>query len=395
MTDAAWLKSVNSKREHEGRFDLLWNNGPACDSSIAQSQQPTTHMSHSRSSSSSMTSSSSHSQPERFDYSSGRWSPKERFWVAHQPFLLSRGYRLRPRYDPNWIPSWEQSGDPIDKTHCEDSIYNVKCILMDATRISDNCQAVIKLVEPWTDEIPVARYLSSQTASSDPRNHSVPVLDVILSPSDDDLAFLVMPLLLDFERFPFRRVGEVTEAFQQFLEGLEFMHEHNIAHRDACYFNLMLDASNIVPNGFHFIRRATEDGVKPIKELERWSVRPVKYYFIDFELSTKYPAGATHVMDVGFLGQDKSVPEMSLTVPYNPFKVDVYQLGNVFLGIVDKYDDLEQFRPLCLAMTEQDPALRPSAAAALQQFEAVVRSLTTADLERRIWFRHLDPIWRF
>jgi len=31
----------------------------------------------------------------------------EYFWVDHQPFLLSCGYRLRPRYDPTWVPSWK------------------------------------------------------------------------------------------------------------------------------------------------------------------------------------------------------------------------------------------------------------------------------------------------
>lgn len=47
----------------------------------------------------------------------GDW---EHFWVDLQPFLFSRGYRLRPRYDPDWIPSWHTSKKwPHD---CEDSI---------------------------------------------------------------------------------------------------------------------------------------------------------------------------------------------------------------------------------------------------------------------------------
>jgi hypothetical protein len=33
-------------------------------------------------------------------------SAKELFWVNLQPFLLSRGYRLRERYHPDWKPSW-------------------------------------------------------------------------------------------------------------------------------------------------------------------------------------------------------------------------------------------------------------------------------------------------
>ncbi len=34
----------------------------------------------------------------------------EMSWVAIQPFLESQGYRLRPRFHPNWTPSWIQQG---------------------------------------------------------------------------------------------------------------------------------------------------------------------------------------------------------------------------------------------------------------------------------------------
>lgn len=47
---------------------------------------------------------------------------REHFWVDHQPFLLSRGYQLRPRYDPGWIPSWELYKRP--KNDCPDRIPN-------------------------------------------------------------------------------------------------------------------------------------------------------------------------------------------------------------------------------------------------------------------------------
>jgi hypothetical protein len=34
----------------------------------------------------------------------------EIFWRDHQPWLLERGYKLRPRYQPSWEPSWKKSG---------------------------------------------------------------------------------------------------------------------------------------------------------------------------------------------------------------------------------------------------------------------------------------------
>ena len=42
----------------------------------------------------------------------------ELWWRDHYRDLESRGYRLRPRYSPDWQPSWKQSG--IDFFRVED-----------------------------------------------------------------------------------------------------------------------------------------------------------------------------------------------------------------------------------------------------------------------------------
>ena len=64
----------------------------------------------------------------------------------------------------------------------------------------------------------------------------------------------------------------------------------------------------------------------------RWSVRPNRYYVIDFGMSKKFDQ-REGVQVLGVLGQDRSVPEMSNTVPYDPFPMDVYQLGSMLLRI--------------------------------------------------------------
>ncbi|KAJ7139329.1 hypothetical protein C8R44DRAFT_547735, partial [Mycena epipterygia] len=105
--------------------------------------------------------------------------------------------------------------------------------------------------------------------------------------------------------------------------------------------------------------------------------RPIAYYVIDFGLSQEYhdilPQNVTAVRRYG---QDKTVPELSDTVPYNPFKVDIYmiyQLGNVIYesdrGNCDqntKYEGLELFRELAEAMTMPDPRQRPTASGCLE-----------------------------
>ena len=35
---------------------------------------------------------------------------RELWWRDHYQVLEGRGYRLRPRYRPDWVPSWKKSG---------------------------------------------------------------------------------------------------------------------------------------------------------------------------------------------------------------------------------------------------------------------------------------------
>ena len=37
----------------------------------------------------------------------------EMFWVEQQSWLKERGYNLRPRYQPDWVPSWKK---PVETT---------------------------------------------------------------------------------------------------------------------------------------------------------------------------------------------------------------------------------------------------------------------------------------
>ncbi|KAF8955334.1 hypothetical protein BDZ97DRAFT_295935 [Flammula alnicola] len=281
----------------------------------------------------------------------------EEFWVDMQPFLLQRGYKLRPRYDPMWKPSWKRLGQfGVSFMDREDGVMNKERNLIDAIRISDGLKVVLKAVETDSEEIPILLYLNSERA--DTRNKTVPLLDVIMIPQTDDTAMIVMPILLQFSTLPFRYVGEVCEAFHEFLQGLVFLHEHNIAHMDACFYNLMMDPRNVIPNGFHFADWSSEDGTRKgnkIQWVERRSVAPVNYHFIDFGLSWKFSPYDDDMLAIGKVGQDRTVPEMSDESFYDPFKTDVYQLGNVLLSICKNYEGLTVFEPLGASMTCRIP----------------------------------------
>ena len=50
-------------------------------------------------------------------------SPSERFWQQRLQYLQQHGYLLRPRYSPDWKPSW--LGTSVDPSFCEDSIVSI------------------------------------------------------------------------------------------------------------------------------------------------------------------------------------------------------------------------------------------------------------------------------
>ncbi|KAJ7037422.1 kinase-like domain-containing protein [Mycena alexandri] len=310
----------------------------------------------------------------------------ELFWIELQPFLLSRGYLLRPRFRPGWVPPWTLpgAGRPLEY---EDVIHEARPNVLDAVRVSDGTKVVLKRVRTWTSEIPLGVYFNRDL--EDPHNHTYRLLDIIPLANDDDFALIVMPFLRGFGSPIFRSVDEVAEAMRQFLQGIEYMHRHNVAHRDACELNLMMDATNVIPQGFHFSRPWTRDGVDyGIEWRARSSVLPVDYFIVDFGLSEYFPEGPQHARAVGKFGQDKTVPELSATVPYNPFKVDIYQLGNVFSDLNKKYPPLaDHFGTFAALMTRPNPEERPTAGQALSTFEAIYSSLSPADLAERLYLR--------
>ncbi|RDB27847.1 hypothetical protein Hypma_002134 [Hypsizygus marmoreus] len=322
----------------------------------------------------------------------GKLRGNELLWVSLQPFLLSHGYRLRPRYHPDWIPSWRGVKDFQGLHKYEDANGLVTPSLIDAVCVDNGRKVVIKRVKASSEEISIVQYLSSGPPSTDPRNRTVPILDILVSPNDKTQALIVMAQLLEFFYLPFRHVGEVAEAFRQYIQGLELMHEHNIAHRDACRYNLMMDVSQLIPKGVYYNDWESPDGVNyGVEWHERASVKSLQYYFIDFGLSHRYPPGLKNVRVTGFCGQDRSVPERSLTVPYDPFKTDVYQLGNVLLRLIQEYEGLDSLFALGNAMTSKNPNDRPSPTEALKMIDLLDRKT----LRRRVWRQGTTSSHRF
>ena len=92
-----------------------------------------------------------------------------------------------------------------------------------------------------------------------------------------------------------------------------------------------MEASGILPHGFHpTLRYLQPDARHRARPRSRFGApKPVKYYYIDFGISIYSPSGAPKEV-VGADGIDSDVPELSSTIPYDAFKVDVFILGNLF-----------------------------------------------------------------
>ena len=92
---------------------------------------------------------------------------------------------------------------------------------MDATRIRDRKQVMLKKVLPeeGPHELSIIRYFSSNELRDDPRNHCVPLLDLIDTVDTKlDRRLMVMPLLRPFNHPRFQTFGEFVAFFMQICE---------------------------------------------------------------------------------------------------------------------------------------------------------------------------------
>ncbi|KAI0740795.1 kinase-like protein [Earliella scabrosa] len=285
-------------------------------------------------------------------------SPAERFWEERYLHLQRNGYLLRPRYSPSWKPSW--LGTALSPLSCEDSIiiftHRQSWGIIDARQLRDGALVAIKTVEKHSGEIEIAQFL---TSIHDSRNHCVPVLHVLADPIDLKRSLLVMPFLRDYNSPELGTIGDVIDFVDQTLEGLAFMHRHRVAHRDISVPNIMMDARPLYPKGYHPVQQDfTPDSLYPVTPLSR-AHNPVRYYYIDFGLSTHFPPGTSPYV-VGDIGRDRDVPELSDDVPYDAFKVDIYSLGNVYdQEFQQKYKNVGFLYSLIDMMKQEDPRKRP------------------------------------
>ncbi|KAG8740316.1 hypothetical protein FRC10_004498 [Ceratobasidium sp. 414] len=249
-------------------------------------------------------------------------SDAEKRWVSFQPYLLSKGYQLRPRYRPDWVPSWKTTG--ANPYNCEDSANSLPLRILDATRVKDQLQVVIKMSAPsdvdreGEQELPIIQHFSSPPYRDEPTNHVVPCLDSFPMPGIEGGTFFVMPLLSQYANPPFFDLSEVRDFLLQVFE---------VRSNDIASANIMMDKRPLYDEPFHpYYQHLSLDGKRPVWPKHLRSRMAVRYYFIDFGYAAWFRDPGSPRTLVGTRARE-AVPEQTSGNPYDPFKGDIYQLG--------------------------------------------------------------------
>lgn len=108
---------------------------------------------------------------------------------------------------------------------------------------------VLKTVDTarFPDEIDTMKFLAEEPLGSDPDNRSVHPIDVLIHPTEENLAILVLPLLRAFHDPGFDTIGEALDFILQFfkvsrscqrscnrmkssIQAIAFLHKNRVSH---------------------------------------------------------------------------------------------------------------------------------------------------------------------
>ncbi|KAJ3515516.1 hypothetical protein NMY22_g14434 [Coprinellus aureogranulatus] len=250
---------------------------------------------------------------------------------------------------------------------------------------SEGRHVAIKLVPQNSDELRVYELIRRQSLETLERVCLLPVLDMLFIPR---YCFVVMPRWGDHVRKPppatLKRAMEILHSL---LKAVDFLHSHNIVHRD-------ISENNVLVN--HFTDAAhTEDRVLLGRQGK------LRFALYDFDISIVFPQEAKRSKcrlprEKSFEGtwptptRDTSHGEPD----YDPFVYDVGCLGLLFCTWVQKFTaDLPFLAPLLDRMTDRNPTRRFTARQSLEFFEEHIKEVDSDDLDKHYRRTPLDRDW--
>ncbi|KAF9077722.1 hypothetical protein BDP27DRAFT_1311566 [Rhodocollybia butyracea] len=310
----------------------------------------------------------------------------EKWWVDRFEFLKEKGYLLRPRYRPGWKPSYKQLQDRFT---FEDGHYLMNDRIIDALKISDSSMVAIKRVYNTTvegrtttsREEDICALFSTSEHASRPLNHCIPLLEVLHVPGIEDEDLLVMPWMREPEDPHFRTVGEGLQFIKEMLEGVQYMHQNNVAHRDCSVNNMVMDARRMYPDGHH-----------PSEPSRTYDHKKRARHFSHFGFSQINEPSQERSPEYALRSGGAEPPEYKADIPCDPFASDVFLLGNMirvqFLDGDPEFEHsavhgFEYLRPFVNDMIQDDPEKRPHMDEVISRFSNIVQSLSQWKLRSR------------
>ncbi|KAJ7638558.1 hypothetical protein FB45DRAFT_1023336 [Roridomyces roridus] len=269
----------------------------------------------------------------------------KRRWCQLQPLVESYGYRMPKEYNPDRVSAWNER----PKGYVEEPHYPH---LVEGQRISDKRPVMLKFsrIDLW--EATILNHLASIPDSD---NHTIPLYDVITPPPSGDepaqWCIVVTPRLTDCRNRHFDKLRDFLNFLRQVLEARRMFYAP-IQRRSHLERTL---------SGIH-------DKIYPIPRIqkngglfeERGLVR-------------------------GVCGQHRDIPELSEDNAYDPFPLDVRQIGEMLKrDYTELFHGLEFLEPWVARLRDDDPKKRPTAPEALEQFQDLISTIPEQKLKARL-----------
>ncbi|RPD56364.1 hypothetical protein L226DRAFT_468524, partial [Lentinus tigrinus ALCF2SS1-7] len=256
--------------------------------------------------------------------------------------------------------------------------------LCHAARAGDGRDVVIRALSIGSQgrkHVEILKLLSSNHCSVIYRNHAIPVFEFV---QYNDITFGIFPKIGFTLTTAYgngfwakNSVGDIVDMIMQCIEALSFIHYVGVAHMDAFRDNFLVQ---FYPESL---------------AMNRIAVTRPRVYLTDFETAVYFPPdvpiekrvcvglpnGDSFSTDSEQYGRPKP-PELLSDAPYDPFKLDVWQLATSYadLTYLSLRTTISSIDEIMKTMRSPDPSSRPTSRDALYRLIEVVASLPPQSL---------------
>ncbi|KAH9919842.1 kinase-like domain-containing protein [Fomitopsis serialis] len=225
---------------------------------------------------------------------------------------------------------------------------------------------IVRIGNEGAQHLEILRKLARGSTGLLTENHIAPLWQEVYF---QDLTFVVTPWIGHslFECYGFwakNSVGDLVDIVLQTFQALCFIHDNNIAHRDAHRNNYRVQ---------WFPESLTTKRV-PI-------CRP-RVFLTDFEMAVEFSTDVPpeQCLLTGLPGRDYKrpvPPEVVSGQPYDPFKVDVWQLAESFS---DFRSTIPEFDETLAHIVRTDSSMRPTVIEARDRLAGILQSIPPIEL---------------